>query len=723
MSKRPLCVAILWHMHQPDYGNVQTGEIYLPWTRFHAVKDYYDMAALVAEEPKIRLTINMVPSLMDQLEAYRNRTAKETYVALTLRDAAVLDDREKKFILRSFFQLPWHRMLLPYPRYRDLKDRRGSPDSHGEYSEGLKRFGTQDFRDLQVWFNLSWCGWELRKNREIAELFAKGSGFSEEEKRSLVDIQFRFAGEALPLYARLMREQGIELSVSPYYHPILPLLCENRSAREALPEMTLPANPFSFPADAREQIVRAQERYAREFGHLPAGMWPSEGSISDATADLAGECGIQWIASDDAVLFNSLQKEGRRLQHIEGRLKFSAFQYRDDGPCVFFRDRGLSDLIGFTYGRWNSEDAAAHFLHRLHEIHDSLPEDGRNYVVPIVLDGENAWEHYPDNGAPFLRALYRGLASSDRLRSVTFSEFLDLEQKREPLRTIAAGSWIYSNLATWIGHPEKNRGWDFLSAARAFLLSQTGGGADPGSWQKAYNEMLIAEGSDWFWWYGDDHHSENAADFDALFRSHVKNVYRLLGHSYPMELEAPIKKTETKTAYRLPSHTITPAIDGRVTDYFEWLPAGFAAVSGGAGSMHRVEAYLEKVYFGYDTSRFYIRLDLDPDYRDSFPESGLLRIQFASPRECQLVIRRDGQRDWQCHWQDSPSGIEPPSFAADRILELGVSLEMLGIDAPGALRFFILVLEGNQEMERFPRNDFLHVRVDPWGLNHQEWIV
>src|SRR6266496_4818763 len=242
MSKRPLCVAILWHMRQPDYRNVQTGEICLPWARFHGVKDYYDMGALVAEVPGLHVTINVVPSLMDQLQAYGRGTARETYAALTLRNAAELDLREKSFLVRSFFQLPWNQMVLPYARYRELLERRGSPDERGQYTSAAKHFTTQDYRDLQVWFNLTWCGHKLRQDPEIAALFLKGRDFSEEEKKRLVESQYRFIAGILPFYGSLLREHGTELSISPYCHPILPLLCDNRSAREALPDIPLPAN-------------------------------------------------------------------------------------------------------------------------------------------------------------------------------------------------------------------------------------------------------------------------------------------------------------------------------------------------------------------------------------------------------------------------------------------------------------------------------------------------
>jgi len=722
MSKRPLCVAILWHMHQPDYRNVQTGEICLPWTRFHGVKDYYDMGALVADVPGLHVTINVVPSLMDQVHAYGQGTARETYAALTLRNAAELDLPEKTFLLRSFFQLPWNQMVLPYPRYRELLERRGSPDERGDYTSAADSCTTQDYRDLQVWFNLSWCGRELRQDSEIAALFLKGRDFSEEEKKRLVELQYRFMARILPFYGRLMREHGIELSLSPYCHPILPLLCDNRSAREAMPDIPLPANPFSFPGDAREQIRRAQQRYLEEFGQPARGMWPSEGSISEATATLAGEAGFRWLASDDAVLYNSLKKTHRVNHHLTAQQKFSAYRW-GGGPCFFFRDHGLSDLIGFAYARWKPLEAAADFLSRFREIWDALPDDGRYYVVPVILDGENAWEHYPDNGTEFLRALYRGLANDERLRAVTFSEFLEMESHREELGSIVAGSWIFGNLATWIGHPEKNRAWELLTAARSFFSSRQQEAAAPARLQEAFSELMIAEGSDWFWWYGDDHQTENAAQFDSLFRGRVKNVYRLLGQPHPLALDVPIKKAGEGVCYRNPVHTVSPRLDGQVTDYFEWLSAGFAIISGGTGAMHRAENHLERIFFGYDMHHFYLRLDLAGDPSEAISESSVIQVQFVAPRARLLQISRAADRTWNCEWAGDETPEHRPVLGAGRILELGIPLEALDVRSQATLRFSVSILHKNRELQRYPPHDFLDVSVDPREIDRQEWIV
>jgi len=719
VSKQPLCVAILWHMHQPDYGDARTGEIYLPWTRFHAIKDYYDMAALAAEAEGMRVTINVVPSLIDQLEAYHRGTARETYASLTMRDAVTLDGREKAFLLSSFFQLPWKQMIMLYPRYKELLERRGTPDSQGIYSSGLKRFTTQDYRDLQVWFNLSWCGNEMRRDPAISDMIHKGREFSEEDKRRLLQLQTAFIGRILPFYRKQMEEHGVELSVSPYYHPILPLLCDSQAAREVLPDIALPANRFAFPGDAQEQIGRARTRFTEVFGQAPRGMWPSEGAISDAVSSLARDAGLRWLASDEGVLLNSLKKSGRDSSALAPAQKYRAWR-RQDGPALFFRDHGLSDLIGFTYSHWGEEEAVGDFIQRLNRIYEALPDDGRHYVVPVILDGENAWEHYPRNGAAFLGLLYRRLTEADFLQTVTFSEYLDLEPHAESIETIAAGSWIYSSLSTWLGHPEKNAAWDALSGARQTYarLQEAGTELQRAS---AFQEIMIAEGSDWFWWFGEDHQTQNAAEFDALFRGHLKNVYRLLGEASPEGLDTPIKKADVRTQFRNPVHTISPRIDGRVTDYFEWLDAGFATPAGG-GAMHQTVRHLEKVYFGYDTRAFYVRVDFARGGLQGLPPQVSVQLQFVSPRECRLAAERSGG-EWRGSLSGTVGSDHQAAVAGGKILEIGIPLKVLGLQEADEVRYFVTLYEKDRELERFPSTGFLVVPVDPWELDQQEWIV
>ncbi len=722
MSKKPLCVALMWHMHQPDYGNRQTGEIYLPWTRFHAAKDYYDMGALLEDAPGLRLTLNVVPSLMDQLTAYGNGSAHDTYAALTLKNAGDLDAHDKEFLLRGFFQAPYKQMVEPYPRYRELLARRGAADEKGRYPDGLKRFTVRDYRDLQVWFNLVWCGFELRRHSEIAALLQKGRRYSEDDKRQLIEMQQSFAGTILPLYRRLMEAGSVEISISPYYHPILPLLCDLRSAQEALPHIRLPEHSFSYPEDARRQIVEAKQRYEEVFKRPPRGMWPSEGSISDAVISLANESGFLWLASDEGVLSNSLRKAGKAVDNLTGEHRFCAYRWQEGGPALFFRDHGLSDLIGFTYSRWNGREAAEDLAHRLKQIHSDLSDKGGHHVVCIILDGENAWEHFQDNGVEFVKRLYHLLTTTPVLRTVTFSEFLELEPVRESLRTVVAGSWIYSNFATWVGHPEKNRAWNLLAAARRAIGSATGKTSEPDRTQEAWREMMIAEGSDWFWWYGDDHQTQNAAEFDALFRSHVKNVYRYLGQACPPDLDIPIKKAAPEIKARYPVHTFSPRIDGKVTDYFEWLSSGFASPEGGE-SMHRITRCLDKVFFGYDTRSFYIRIDFADRRRSPLPQRCAIQLEFLSPKRGRLTLDRDETGIWRCGDASASPDALTADFSVGKILELAIPLEALGILEAQEVRFFVALLDQQRELERFPAIGFLSVPVDPWQLDDHEWFV
>jgi alpha-amylase/alpha-mannosidase (GH57 family) len=722
MPQEPLCVAILWHMHQPEYRDAQTGETYLPWTRFHAVKDYYDMGAL-AEQAGLRLTINIVPSLMDQLAAYGAGSARETYAALTLRDASVLTDHEKNFILKSFFQLSPKYMVFPYPRFKELWDRRGAPDAQGVYANGLQAFTVQDYRDLQLWYNLTWCGRELRKNPEVAGLFARGRAFTEEDKKRLLAIQNSFIGRILPYYKKLAQSQKVEISVSPYYHPILPLLCNLQAARESQPALPMPRDSFAYPRDAREHIDRALRLYQETFGCAARGMWPSEGAISDAALNEAQEAGIQWLASDESILLNSLQKQGRAAGSLTPERKYSAYRWGNNpqGPCIFFRDHELSDLFGFSYQHWSAEDAVSDFLRRIRGIHSRLPDNGKRYIVPIVLDGENAWEHYPDNGTEFLRLLYRRLSESKDLRAVTFSEFLDSEPRRESLPSIVAGSWIYGNLATWVGHPEKNQAWEQMAAARRFLHSAQLTASDSKRTDLAFQEMMIAEGSDWLWWYGDDHQTDNAAEFDALFRGHLKNVYRHLDAAPPNSLEEPIKKAKANIKFKNPVHTISPPIDGKAVRYYDWLSAGSAIPMGGE-SMHRASRLFEKAFFGFDLTCFYLRLDLEAERMAKFPETSSIRVHIVSPLDCYLSLKYE-RNAWNCNTTHWPASDRLPKFAGNKVLELGIPLETIGVRKPEDIALFIMALENERETERFPTTGFLTIHTDPWNLDQQDWVV
>ena len=530
-------VAILWHMHQPYYEDLATGEHVLPWVRLHALKDYYGMVALLDEFPRVKLTFNLVPSLLLQLEAFAAGRAWDRHLELGLKPAAELTSEERGFIIDNFFHAQPARMIGPFPRYRDLfEKRRGSGNPRRDEGEA---FSVADLRDLQVWQKLAWIDASyLASDPRCRALIDRGEGFTEEDKALLRGVELEILNRVIPAYREAADRGQVELSTSPFYHPILPLLCDTDVYLRTHPHTRMPRQRFRRPDDAREQLVRAIAYHERLFGQPPRGVWPSEGSVSDETVALVSATGFQWMATDELILARTLETTWTR--DVAGHLDRPELLYRpyrvevgDARVACLFRDHSLSDLIGFTYSGWDPDAAASDFVQRLREAgrRFALRTNGGEAIVPIILDGENAWEHYAESGRPFLRALYRLLSDDPELETVTMSEACARVESTVP--GLFPGSWIDGNFYVWIGHPDDHRAWGQLAEARALLDTVSTGEA---SRQQATEELLIAEGSDWFWWYGDDHSSEHDLMFDDLFRRHLRNVYRALDQPVPDEL-------------------------------------------------------------------------------------------------------------------------------------------------------------------------------------------
>jgi len=683
----PLKVAILWHQHQPLYRSAGTGRYSLPWVRLHGLKDYYDMAELASEFPRLRLTFNLVPSLLEQIDDYVSGEAIDPVVELARRRPEDLDEAERLLMLDLFFSVPYRTLIAPYPRYAALYHRRGPKRGAGSYRDALPRFSAGDLRDLQVWFHLAWCGPALRRRGEVRELLRKSHGFTEEEKTALLSILQEFLGEVIPIHRRL-RDEGIaELSASPYYHPILPLLCDLGVAREAVADLPLPGLPYAHPGDAAAQVREAVASHAARFGAPPAGMWPSEGGLSRQTVAILGECGIRWAASDEGVLRASVSNgDDPALIYRPWRLETAG----DGSPTLFFRDRKLSDLIGFTYASWRPERAVADFLSRLRQIARQAPGG----VVSVILDGENAWEYYPDNGAPFLRALYAGLTGADDLETVTFSGAMAAAGEPGRLDGLRAGSWIGADFTTWIGHPEKNRAWELLAAARSAVEEKLGHGPGPRPFtaEPVWRTLAAAQGSDWFWWLGDDHASEQDAVFDASFRDLIRASYRMVGLEPPREVDEPIKRTRVPS-WSLPTGRIRPALDGRISDYFEWLGAGVCEAGAVQGAMHEASGLIRRVAFGTDGASLFVRVD--PDRGDlagllASVAGARLTVCLSAPRPVELAFGLVSGR---------PACLDGTTrFGAGRLLEVEIPLEAAG---PAELYVALSGTEGL--VQRLPR--------------------
>ncbi|HUB80491.1 MAG TPA: glycoside hydrolase family 57 protein [Bryobacteraceae bacterium] len=697
MSQIYLC--FLWHMHQPYYKDLATGEYKLPWTRMHALKDYYGMVRILEEFPQIHQTFNLVPSMMAQLVEYAEGKAADPYLQMALRPAESLSPQEREFLLRhSFYSDPQH-MIRRYPRYAELYDAWQAQKNSGSRS----LFGVQEFRDLQMWSQLAWFDEEFQAHDpEVSDWVRRGRNFTIADQQRMGAKQREIIGHVLPEYRKLASAGRIEISTTPYYHPILPLLCDSKIAGVSHPGVPLPPR-FHYPQDARRQLAMARESIAQYFGAAPAGLWPSEGSVSDEALCLAAELGFEWTATDSGVLNRTL---GRGVS-VDGL--YRPYQWRQGSGRlgVIFRDHFLSDLIGFVYSKMEAHAAAADFLRRIRENCGGILSSGRNALVPIILDGENAWEYYDGNGREFLRELYRSIDRDPAMRAVTVSEGLRL-MPPEPLDHIFPGSWINANFDVWIGAEEDNEAWSHLLRARQTFDATAGVSEEQR--HLAMEELLIAEGSDWCWWYGPEHDSANRVEFDELFRSHLANVYRFLNLAPPDALSRPILRAVVPELVTPPSGAIMPVIDGEISSYFEWIGAGSYRVDARSGSMHGKKFLVDEVLYGSDGQNLFLRLDFRPgcesDLAGSEVRLVLQTLDRARNEPIVIGLRHGGAT--------APSGVE---CAFGRVLEARIPLASAGIPSGAGLRFQFSLWQGGLPLDAIPQQGWLEMpTTDPVEL-------
>src|SRR6202162_5340656 len=526
---KPVHVAFVWHMHQPYYKDDLTSTYLLPWVRLRSAKDYYKMPALLDGYPKLRATFNLVPSLLAQIEDYGKEESVDLFLNLSRRAAADLSAEEHDFLLRWMRDSPRALRVQQSPRYLELASRPADA-----------QFTTQDIRDLQVWFNLAWCDpvW-METDPRLAELKRKDRDFSEADKQPLFTAQLDMMAKVIPKYRELADRGQVELTFSPYYHPILPLLSHVDSARIANSQIQLPEHHFSHREDAERQISLGMGLFERLLGRRPTGMWPSEMAVGESVVDLVAGAGVGWMISDEEVLARSMENRYSRDEHL-----YSPKRIEREGQSLtmVFRDSQISNAIGFDYQRMSSIDAARALVGRLRRIGEQQGE--RDLLVVIALDGENAWEFYPRDGHDFLNALYTEAEAQDRLKD----------------------------------------------AARAAL---------------AWREILITEGSDWFWWFSRKHDSGMDQIWDNQFRLHLRNVYKLMGQRAPARLFQPIIERASTPERGVPSISISPST---IHDPV-WSHAGYYLVGSGFGALHRPAGVVERVFYGSDHERLYFRID------------------------------------------------------------------------------------------------------------------
>ncbi len=590
----PLPVAIVWHQHQPRYA-VKDGVIQEPWVRLHAAKDYLDMASIARDYPGLKLTVNLTPVLLDQVEAY-GRGAHDAVELPAERCArGPLSQADLAIAGERFLQVSAP-MRARWPRLGELATK---PVVSWNRAEQL---------DAATCFHLAWTDPEALARPPLARLASRGRRYSAADLLLVLAEQRRMLARLIPLHRALEQEGRIEISSTPAYHPILPLLADTDLAREALPASAMPVHRLREPGDARWHVQEAVRTHRRRFGRAPRGMWPGEGSVAQAVAPFFREAGVRWIATDEEVLARSLGatfREGETLLASAFSPLYRAYQVKD-GPLVCFRDRKLSDDIGFRYARMPGAEAAADLLGQLRGIASRTHDPDR--LVTIVLDGENAWENYPDDGKAFLRTLYRGLTHDPSLVTTTPSEFL-AHHRATPLSRLWAGSWIGASFATWIGEPEENRAWDLLAEARSAVSAHAHrhGAGNPAQ-KAAMRALHAAEGSDWFWWYGADQDSGRDEVFDRAYRDLLAESYRAIGASIPSSVSVPIVQPRISPALQ-PSGPVHPVLDGRISGH-EWLGAAAHRVPGGA--MASADRTLDTVLAGVDRSGLHVAIAHPP---------------------------------------------------------------------------------------------------------------
>ena len=640
----PVSLALFWHQHQPYYPDDVSGETLMPWVRLHGTKDYIGMALHIKEVPEFRCTINLVPGLLVQIQRYL-KGGSDRHLDVSRIAADSLPEQDAFFLLDNFYMCNEQTMIRPFERYRELHLKRAFGREAG--AQALRRFTTQELRDLQVWFNLTWMHELLFEvDTDLREFRDKGKHWTEDEKDWLLAKQLEILGDIIPLHRELSAGGQLELTTTPFYHPILPLLWDKKSAREAMPGCPLPKYVDPYPEDAKEHIQRGVALHEELFGMPPRGMWPSEGSVSHDIVGAILDAGIEWIATDEEILAHST--EGFVDRDAHGHVTHPEMLYRpwhvdqgDRSLQMIFRDHGLSDLIGFHYQRNDPAWAADDLLAKVKEIgrvvrgHNSE----RPALVPIILDGENCWEYYPDGGVGFLRQLYRQAAADPGVSPMRVSEHLDKFPAAHRITRLFAGRWINHDFYIWIGHHEDRDGWDLLHLTREFLKkAEHSDRFDAELIEAARKELFIAEGSDWFWWYGDDHNSAQDDLFDELFRRHLRNVYTLLNEIPPSTLLRPVSRTERRHIHTHPTSFLNVKVDGRHS-FFEWQNAGRYHAGSERGTMTMVtESIIRDIYFGFDLTRLMIRCDTSERADIDLRECDEVRIRFVEPFGMEIRI-------------------------------------------------------------------------------------
>jgi alpha-amylase/alpha-mannosidase (GH57 family) len=698
-------LAVLWHMHQPCYRNPVSGKFDLPWLRLHALKDYFGMVHILEEFPSLRLTFNLVPSLLAGLEHYLGGDS-DAFGDLFRKPAADLAPDEIRFLVRHFFSIQHENHIKPYPRYDSLYRKKMKRLAQQPNPEWQRVFSVAERRDPQVWFQLTYLD-EFYKSGDarVMALMRQGRNFSEKDKDTVAAVENEILRRVIPEYRKFQENGQIELCTSPFYHPILPLLLDPQAGRKANPGLAPYDLDFNWEEDAQAQLQSALALMERIFGTRPRGIWPPEGGLSEGVLHLLARAGIAWTASDEEILSRSLARPLERnagLMATDPGALYSPYVLAGLPLKIFFRDHLLSDLIGFYYQKFPAREAAADLFRRIKVIIAGSSED---LTIPIILDGENAWEFYPRSGRDFLREFYRLLSDDHEIETVTFSQAAAGPARELP--RLKCGSWINGNFDIWIGDRDDQKAWELLKETREAYHAEKGGLSPERV--RAIEELLhIAQGSDWFWWYGKENFTPDIDIFDGLFRLNLQKIHEILGQPVPDDLLHPLPAAMPASSLQVvpPRDYLEVRIDGIVSDYFEWLDAGRVDILSYGGAMNIANPLVKTFFFGFDHDHFFLRIDTKKNARayfeNGFSLSLVLQNGSASWRG---EIGFDGKAPAITGFSDGSAG------AVGRIIEWRVPFAALKISEGGEFQLQLHWSFQGQPFQSIPALGPLQLRV------------
>lgn len=629
---KKLSIAFYWHMHQPVYQLTPDGDYLMPWVRLHAVKDYLDMLLMIDNFPKIKLNFNLVPTLLDSLIEYGEKDYHDIHSRLSVTNIDELTNEDKEFILNNFFDANYTSMIQPHQYYNHLYKKRFSNEK-----VNLSDFSDQEISDLMAWFNLAWVDPSYKEIfPEFKELIEKEKNYTLKDRINIIEFHKKIIRMIIPKYKQAMEKGQIEITTSPYYHPILPILTDIKSSQKELATIDESLNNLDMTEDAKIQIESALNRVEEIFGKRPQGFWPSEQGVNAKTLELLKEAGVKWAVSDEGVLSNSIDYEFVRdyrgyLEDPYFLTKSYKYKTKNSDLYMIFRNSVLPNLISFEYANHDPKTAASDLYDRMKVIQTKLQNSpDKCHLLTIALDGENCWENYAQDGATFLKEIYSLIEKDETLETTLISDYINKEKYHKELKKISEGSWINRNFQIWIGEPVKNLAWGYIKKVKEDFNKFKKENPNHKNLQLAHKEIMIAQGSDWFWWYGEPNDSGQDHIFDYLFREHLKNVYRFLELKPPAYLDKQLISFAAKPS-REPQKAISPKIDGiEVEGEDEWINAGCISIPD--SPVFQDNKLFDRICYGSDENNFYLRFYLSSHLQENYSTNPILHQMYIYMR-------------------------------------------------------------------------------------------